>query len=83
MLVKGTGGQGEEGEGGGRVNICQNLSQHVIAPSLTSCNERGRASARGYVHVHVCTRVCIRARVCVCVCVRARARAHARMCRAG
>lgn len=28
------------------MNICQNLSQRVIAPSLTSCNERGRACVR-------------------------------------
>lgn len=30
----------------GRVNICQNLSQRVIAPSLTWCNERGCACIR-------------------------------------
>jgi len=53
------------------VNICQNLSQHVIAPSLTSCNERGRTSARGYMHVRVYVRVCVRARACMCVYVRA------------
>lgn len=28
------------------MNICQNLSQRVITPSLTWCNERGRACVR-------------------------------------